>query len=298
MSTLFQGELNETQHAPKYYRISLAMSANIQQRIKEVMKRIVLRPAKCSGHKRSNPIVLSPRSMHLGKKIALAWSGGKNFVLLLHKAQRLGFDIKMLFNLIDRKRNLTLSARYNKDLLRLQARCLDKKILQVDLGSYSRRGFVRFLKQLKKTGIESIGMGYIDEGLRGLMLQFALEADLEVFEPLYGQTGESLMNEILSEQISAVIVGIDSNHLSKEYLGTIIDRSFINQVLGKSIHPCGANNEYQSFVVHSPHFQKKIEIKAFEEICVDHFYYLYVKNAVGKSQGSPTTVSPFPLKSI
>jgi uncharacterized protein (TIGR00290 family) len=216
-----------------------------------------------------------------GSYIAISWSGGKDSCLLLKRALDERFNVKFLFNLVDKKEGISISPPFNSELMILQAKSLCIPLIQVDISENPRNEFRKFLVKIKRRGIEGIGVSYIDpKGQREFVREMAEKAGLSVFEPFCGKDREELIEEVINGGIRAAIISIDSSRVDQRILGRVIDRKMV-EFLKKSggIDLCGENGEFQTLVLDCPIFKNKISVEDYELITDGSFYHLYIKRA-------------------
>ncbi|MCK4521734.1 MAG: diphthine--ammonia ligase [Nanoarchaeota archaeon] len=214
-------------------------------------------------------------------KIALSWSGGKDSYLLLQKAIENGFKIKFLFNLIDKEKKISITPPYNKELMVLQSKALGLPLRQIDLSGNPRGKFKEFVVSVKNQGIDTLGMGYIGlKGQREFVQDTAIEAKIDVFEPLCSIDQKELLKEVIKHKIKPLIISVDYKKMSKMWLGKVVNNNFLNYLDKiKNVSYCGERGEFQTLVVDAPFFKKKIIMENYTPVKVDDHYYLYVNKA-------------------
>jgi diphthine-ammonia ligase len=80
--------------------------------------------------------------------------------------------------------------------------------------------------------------------------------------PLWGGHQDKIVNEFIEQGFKAQVIATRADLLGSEWLGRIIDRQFLKDVVSynKDITPCGEAGEFHTLVVDGPIFKKCLEI--------------------------------------
>ena len=91
--------------------------------------------------------------------------------------------------------------------------------------------------------------------------------------PIWKRNTLELANSFIDLGFKAVTTCVDSNVLSKNFVGRIFDKQFLSE-LPSGVDPCGENGEFHTFVYDGPIFQKRILFEVGEVVLRDNrFYY-------------------------
>jgi uncharacterized protein (TIGR00290 family) len=101
-------------------------------------------------------------------------------------------------------------------------------------------------------------------------------AGLEHVEPLWGDRPADLLAEFVESGGRAVVTCVDLTRLGREWLGRVIDETFVRDIGGTGVDPCGENGEYHSFVFDGPALSRRIEWRAGQVRDGDRFCQLDV----------------------
>jgi len=84
------------------------------------------------------------------------------------------------------------------------------------------------------------------------------------FNPLWQLSQENLLRLLIDSEISSVITGIAAEPFDESWLGKEINSYTVDELLLYSkkyrINPAGEGGEFESLVIDSPMFEKKLEI--------------------------------------
>lgn len=218
---------------------------------------------------------------------ACSFSGGKDSVLALYYAKKLGYDVKYLVNFISRKYKRSSFHGIPADILQIQAECLGIPLLQYTVGKTSNsyeKTFIKMLNRLKKLKVKYFICGdiYLEEHPRWIKKQCD-RVGLKLVEPLWKKNVNKVLKEFIELNFKAKIVSVNANILPKKFVGKEIDRKFIENIKKFDICPCGENGEYHTFVYDGPIFNKKIKILNTKVVLKKTFWsawFLEIKDIV------------------
>jgi len=138
-----------------------------------------------------------------------------------------------------------------------------KNLLSGKYSSKTRNNLIA--KAFKEIGlIERYGSGIMR------IQKICNELNLWLFNPLWQINEREYLNELLKSKFEIFILAIASYPFTKNTLGKLIDKKMKNELLEISdkykISPVGEGGEFESFVLDSPLFKHKLEIKKSEKI--------------------------------
>lgn len=205
------------------------------------------------------------------------WSGGKESVFSLYKAEKSGIRIGYLLNMISEDGKHSRSHGLNPELLKRQAMKLQIPILQQETTweGYERE-FKKAIHELKGKGIDAGIFGDIDlQEHRDWIERVCGEAEIKPILPLWGMDRGELLLEFIDAGFKALLVAVGSKFLGEQWLGRRIDKKFLSD-LGKMGHIdlCGENGEYHTFVYDGPIFRSPIEFTEGKKILKDKYWFL------------------------
>jgi asparagine synthase (glutamine-hydrolysing) len=157
----------------------------------------------------------------------------------------------------------------NKDIIKLQSKALGIPAIFGKTDGVKEEELKDLKRLLKKARDKYCLDGIITGALyssyqRGRIFQLCEELNLKIFSPLWHKPQEQELNELLQNNFKFILVKTAAMGLDDKFLGKIITQKEIDELikLNKKIglNVAGEGGEYESIVLDSPMFNKKIEI--------------------------------------
>lgn len=202
-------------------------------------------------------------------KLAVLFSGGKDSTYALHLAKKYETVI-CLISIVSKNPDSYMFHTPNIEWVKLQAKKLGLPIIiKETLGNKEEE--LEELKQAineakQKYGVKGIVSGAVESVYQATRLQkISDELKIECFNPLWQKNQLELLNEIVDLGFEVIIGSVAAHPFDESWLGKKIDKKTIKELeLLKEkikINPAGEGGEYESFVLNSPDFSEKINIK-------------------------------------
>ena len=214
----------------------------------------------------------------------VSWSGGKDSCLALFRAMQKYGKPKFLLNMLTEDGHRSRSHGLTKTILEKQA-----NLLQIPIKFYSASWnnyesvFKNALHDLKNEGIEMGVFGDIKIpeqpdwiAHREWADEMGKQTGISVYEPLWEDTTESLLEDIFNAGIVAKIISVKADLLSADYLGKILDRNITTTLMMQGINPLGEKGEYHTIVLDGPIFTKPLSLTHGESVLKDGYWFLDV----------------------
>lgn len=192
---------------------------------------------------------------------ALAWSGGKDAMLALHRARQQGFPVTRLFTIYEGNTGRTRFHGIRPELLRAQADALGLPLLLESTHPEDYEVvFQRVVRQLAEEGIAGVVFGNIHlADVREWYEERTTAVDLEHVEPLWGNPPAQLLREFLSTGYRTLIVSVNLEMARPEWLGRELDGPLVAEILSiGDMDACGERGEYHTFVFEGPLFSAPV----------------------------------------
>jgi len=205
-------------------------------------------------------LVIINRQKNINKFIG-SWSGGKDSCLACYKAMQMGYQINFLLNLISKKYHRCCFHGIQKELIDLQAHLIDIPLFQkevsddMELYEQEFKEAVTYLKTKDTKGMV-FGDIYLEEH-KNWVERVCQELEIKPIEPLWQKTPESVIEEFTNSGFKAVVVSAQAELFSKDIIGRVVDRKFVEELKKRNICCCGENGEYHTFVIGGPIFKKE-----------------------------------------
>ncbi len=196
------------------------------------------------------------------KKVFISWSGGKDSYLSLLKARAAGLEPAYLLTYINGEQDCSMSHGLPLPLLQKQARALGLPHLAepVTWESYAA-GFHRAVTALREKGLTGGVFGDINlPAHRQWVEEACARAGVTPYLPLWGMAEEEVLETLLAAGAELLIVALRADLLAKKWLGTILGREFIRELMAGGISPCGEKGEYHTMAVSGPLFKERVEV--------------------------------------
>ncbi|MEC7687044.1 MAG: diphthine--ammonia ligase [Candidatus Thermoplasmatota archaeon] len=201
-------------------------------------------------------------------KLGVLFSGGKDSYLALQYASQ-EHDISCLLTLDSKREDSWMFHTPTIEWTRLQAQSMEiEQLVQTTSGIKEEElSDLRSIIELAKSkySVEGIVTGALASVYQSTRIQsICNELSLWCFNPLWQMPQKTLLQELLSNNVEAIISGVAAEPFDESWLGAQIDSDRVSKLLNleKShrINPAGEGGEIESFVINGPLFTKGIEI--------------------------------------
>ncbi|NCC71254.1 diphthine--ammonia ligase [bacterium] len=207
-------------------------------------------------------------------KLACLYSGGKDSNYAIYLASK-KHKISCLISLVSENPYSYMFQTSGNEHIIKQSEALEiPLIIQKTKGIKEEE-----LKDLKKAikiaidpyKIEGIISGAIQSAYQSSRIQkICNELNIECFNPLWQIKEEEFLDKLIEDKFEIILVGIFSYPFTKEYLGQIFNYEFKEKLIQLhekyKISLAGEGGEYETFVINSPLFKKKLNILESEKI--------------------------------
>lgn len=202
-------------------------------------------------------------------KLGVLYSGGKDSNLAMLKAIEYGHEMECLIHLTSENPYSYMFHTPLQGLAQLQARAMKIPIIEQDTAGKKEQELSDLKNAISRAissyGIEGIVTGAVRSVYQsGRIENVAHELGIWVFSPLW------LSNEIevlkqASGRMDAIIAGVAGYPLGQEWIGRHLDQAAIKELeklsAGYGISPAGEGGEFETFVLDSELFRKRIGIE-------------------------------------
>ncbi|MCS1351495.1 diphthine--ammonia ligase [Mechercharimyces sp. CAU 1602] len=210
------------------------------------------------------------------EKIVVAFSGGKDSVMMLHRLQNQHFEVAYLLVTMTADGRAT-SHQIRIELIERQARALGIPLKKLVFSHFTVKqfedGFKEMMKELKQEGITKIAYGdlFLEE-VKEYKEQLFQTEGFQMLLPLWQESSETLYQEFVSLGYRAIVICVRTTDLPASFLGRVLDKEFIYD-LGTS-DACGEYGEYHTFVYDGPLFSNHVSFLLGEKYTIqEHWYY-------------------------
>lgn len=203
-------------------------------------------------------------------KIFHHWSSGKDSALSLYYLQKKQPITKLLTTINAESERVSMHG-ISKEMLIAQEESLGIEIKQIaldadaSLSTYNKQMETVYRTMLEE-GFDTASFGDILlEDLRAYRENELDKIGMKYLFPLWGRDTKEVMQDFIAKGFKAVVVAVQANKLSKDWVGRVVDENFLKD-LPSGIDSSGENGEYHTFVFDGPNFKKPINYKISEVI--------------------------------
>lgn len=198
-------------------------------------------------------------------KCALFWSGGKDSLLTLDRAQQRGLNVTHLVNIHESNSGRVRFHGVRKELLQAQADALGLELIcEATHPNSFELAFLSALETLQRRGIESVCFGNIHlADIRAWYESRTAARGFIHLEPLWGSAPRVLIEEFVGRGHRARIVSVFLQHARRTWLGREFTAEFVAELAADpAIDICGERGEYHSFAFGGPLFRREVTVRS------------------------------------
>lgn len=220
-------------------------------------------------------------------KMGILYSGGKDSNLALLLARKY-HDIACLINVESENPDSFMFHTPNTWLTRLQSEALGIPLVQIKTKGIKENELddlkAAIKEAMKRYKIAGLATGAVKSVYQSTRVQkICKELDIYCFNPLWLKDEAEILDMLIENKIEAIIIAIAAYPLTEEFLGKTIDRKMVEELkeLKKKykISPAGEGGEFETLVVNSPLFKKKLVIVDYETSYKDYSGRMIIKEA-------------------
>ena len=194
----------------------------------------------------------------------VSYSCGKDSSMALWKMLQKGHKLVGLVVSFSKNNNRSFFHGVSRHFLEEYAKTLGTKLFVAEIASGEDYDAVyeKALQEAKKNGADTVVFGDIDiVGQREWDTERAENVGLKAEFPLWHINRRENVEECLQCGIKAVITCVDTEKLSRDYLGKILDKEMLQEFEDVGIDVCGENGEYHTMVIDAPMFKFPLQYK-------------------------------------
>ncbi len=198
------------------------------------------------------------------RKIALAWSGGKDAAMALYALRHNSrHTVACLLTTVTESYDRISMHGVRRALLEHQAQSLGLplEIVSIPVGCTNERyesTMADACDRLKAGGIARVAFGDLFlQDVREYRERNLARVGMQALFPLWGRDTRELAEEFIRLEFKAVIACVDTQKLDGSFAGREFDAELLAD-LPAGVDPCGENGEFHSFVYDGPVFRSPI----------------------------------------
>lgn len=198
---------------------------------------------------------------------AVAWSGGKDSLHALHRAERRGYRVTHLFNIYEASSGRVRFHGVRRSLVAAQAEALRLALIQEASGPDSfEEAFGRTLDRLEAEDVKGVVFGNIHlEEIRAWYESRTRARRLDHVEPLWGGDPLGLVRQYMVLGYRSLVVSVDLSCGDPDWLGRELDPALVRRLAWRrDVDPCGERGEYHTFAWDGPRFRAPVQFRRGE----------------------------------
>jgi ABC transporter with metal-binding/Fe-S-binding domain ATP-binding protein len=217
-------------------------------------------------------------------RIAALVTGGKDSVLALYRALKLGYEVDVLVTMIPQQRDSWMFHFPNIHLTDLFAESVEIPLVKAETVGIKETELQDLKNLLATLDVEGVVSGAISSRYQKERIdKICHELNLKSIAPLWHEDSIRLLKEIINLNFEVIIVGVFAYGFDQSWLGRKINSSTLRSLVELNskyqISLVGEGGEYETLVLDAPFFKKKIQVLQAKRVWENHGGYLLVRKA-------------------
>ncbi|WP_431026731.1 diphthine--ammonia ligase [Lysinibacillus sp. LZ02] len=211
-----------------------------------------------------------------GRKFIASFSGGKDSVLALYKAMKVGEAIGLIV-MLEEEGERSRSHGMPPELIRAQATSIGLPVYTA-ASSWTdyEQVFMNLLEKAKKQGAEVLVTGDLDMPAHGCWHdKVTKNAGLKLSMPLWKMDHREVVKEFINLGFVTIIVTVNlSLGMREDDLGRTLTHEYVKELEARGIDPCGEGGEFHTTVIDGPIFKQPIPVRKCDIIRDGEYAFL------------------------
>lgn len=208
----------------------------------------------------------------MSTRVVMAWSGGKDSALALHRLQQSGdWKVEALLTTVTEDYDRVSMHGVPRALLEAQAESLGVALIRVNIPAdcsnaiYDERMRLAMAECMAQ-GIDHIAFGDIFlEDVRKYREERLAQVAMQGVFPLWGLDSGHLARDFVRLGFRAVVACVNLRVLDSSFAGRELDERFFAD-LPPGVDPCGENGEFHSFVHDGPNLRLPLTVEVGDRV--------------------------------
>lgn len=223
-------------------------------------------------------------------RVAALVTGGKDSVLALHRAQKMGHDVKFLAAMIPKRADSWMFHFPNIHLTDHLSKAVEIPLVKAKTSGIKEQELKDLKELLASLDVEGVVSGAVASRYQKERIErICQELNFESVTPLWHQEPLQLLREIVDQKFKVVVVGVYAYGFDVGWLGREINSATLEKLVNLhekyGISLVGEGGEYETLVLDAPFFKKRIQIVQSEINYEEHSGVLVVKESKLKDKG-------------
>jgi len=217
-------------------------------------------------------------------RVAALVTAGKDSALALHRAMKLGYEIKHLVTMLPQREDSWMFHYPNIHLTDLFAEAVGIPLVKAETAGIKETELEDLKRLLATLDVDGVVSGAISSQYQKRRIdKICRELKLSSLAPLWHTPPKKLLKEIVNLKMDVVIVGVYAYGFDQTWLGRQINQKTIRELVELNrkyrVSLVGEGGEYETLVLDAPFFNKKIKLIDTEKIWEKQSGYLLVRKA-------------------
>ncbi len=206
-------------------------------------------------------------------RLAILFSGGKDSTLTLHRAVAEGHEPACLVTILPRNPDSYMFQQPFRALVEAQSAALGLPVIFQETPGVKEEELAELRAAIERARreyeVEGVGAGALASNYQFTRLsRICGELGLRVYAPLWQEDQEALLREVIREGYEVRMTRVAALGLGESWLGRVLSEEDV-AALGRlreeyGFQPGGEGGEFETIVLDSPLFEKRVVI-AFEK---------------------------------
>jgi len=198
-------------------------------------------------------------------RLAALVTGGKDSILSLYKAQKMGHSVDVLATMISERDDSYMFHFPNIHLTDHISRALEISLVTAQTSGIKEKELEDLKKLLSSLDIDGVVSGAIQSTYQKERIgKICAQLGLESVTPLWKENPLKIMEELINLNFKSIIVGVYAYGLDSSWLGKEINSETLQKLVELNrqhqISLVGEGGEYESLVLDCPIFKKRLEL--------------------------------------
>ena len=198
-------------------------------------------------------------------RLAALITGGKDSILALYRAQKMGHKVDVLATMIPKRADSYMFHFPNIHMTEYVAKALEIPLVTAETYGIKEEELDDLKQLLASLDVEGVVSGAIKSSYQKERIgRLCEELGIKSVTPLWQQDPLNLLKELIDLKFRAIIVGVYAYGLDRTWLGQEINTKTLEKLVELhekyQISLVGEGGEYESLVLDAPIYRKRIEI--------------------------------------
>jgi len=217
-------------------------------------------------------------------RLAALVTGGKDSILALYRAQKMGHSVEVLATMIPKRADSYMFHFPNIHLTDHISRAIEIPLVKAETFGIKEKELEDLKNLLASLDVDGVVSGAILSAYQKERIErICNDLGLESVTPLWHEDPYSILREMIALEFKTIIIGVYAYGFDKSWLGKEINTKTLEKLIELheqyQISLVGEGGEYESLVLDAPFFKKRIEIVQAEATYENISGVLVIKEA-------------------